>query len=105
MTFNVVTTPEFDARLEEAVNHRIELHGVRSARKLLDDFESSVERIAAAPRMGAIIKNAEAHSGKNVLRWIRISSYIATYRVRSDKQQVVLLWLIYATSNLKKRIQ
>ena len=104
MIFSVVTTPEFDTRLEEAVKHRIELHGLRSARMLLDDFEASSERLAMTPRMGAKIESTEKRAEKDALRWIRIASYIATYRIHSDKKQVVLLGLFYATSNWKRRI-
>ena len=38
------------------------------------------------------------------LRWVRVDSYIAVYRFHEDRRQVVLLKLLSATSNWRRRI-
>lgn len=102
MAYEVVATAEFDALLDEAVAFRVDNYGLRSARKLLDAIDKLDGYLADSPFMGRLVDdNAD---GAEPLRWVRVDSYIAVYRVHEDRRQVALLKLLSATSNWRRRI-
>lgn len=104
MTYNVVSTAEFDAALNEALAYRIDTRGKRSARRLLEDVEGQSNLLSTTPRMGALVNQSEENPAPDSLRWIRMDSYMAVYRVHDEKCLVALEKLFYATTNWRRRV-
>lgn len=104
MGYEVVTTAEFEACLNEAVSFRIENYGMRSARRLLDAVDSSTELLSTMPAMGHYVDRDSNALAPDALRWIRIDNYFAVYRVITREEVVVLLKLFFATSNWRRRV-
>ena len=102
MAYEVVATAEFDALLDEAVAFRIDNYGLRSARRLLDAIDKLGDNLAGNPFIGRLV--VDDVDDADALRWVRADSYIAIYRVHEDCGQVVLLKLLSATSNWRRRI-
>ena len=102
MAYEVVATAEFDALLDEAVAFRIDNYGLRSARRLLDAIDKLGDYLSDNPSMGRLV--VDDADDAEPLRWVRTDSYIAIYRFHEDRGQVVLLKLLSATSNWRRRI-
>ena len=102
MAYEVVATAEFDALLDEAVGFRIDNYGLRSARRLLDAIDKLGDYLSDNPSMGRLVVDDADDAAS--LRWVRVDSYIAVYRFHEDRRQVVLLKLLSATSNWRRRI-
>ena len=102
MAYKVVATAEFDALLDEAVAFRIDNYGLRSARRLLDAIDKLGDYLSDNPSMGRLV--VDDADDAEPLRWVRTDSYIAIYRFHEDRGQVVLLKLLSATSNWRRRI-
>ena len=103
MAYEVVASAEFDALLDEAVAFRVDNYGHRSAKRLLDAIDKLGDNLAVSPFMGRLVDD-DSDTAES-LRWIRVDSYIAVYRVRKERGQVALLKLLFATSNWRRRIQ
>ena len=104
MAYEVVATPEFEGLLERAVSFRIDSYGLRSARRLLDAVDASAELLAKSPRMGSLVDRDEEAPAPDALRWTRVDSYIAVYRVHDEDATIALLFLFHATSNWRSRV-
>lgn len=104
MAYSVVAAAEFDTHLNEAVAFRVDNHGLRSAKKLLDDFDATCELLGSNPLMGRVVNDEDGPRSVSALRWIRLGAYIAIYRVNEERQEIVLLKLFSATSNWRRRI-
>ena len=102
MAYEVVATEEFDALLDEAIAFRIDTYGLRNARRLLDAVDKLGTHLADYPFMGRLVIDEDDDA--EPLRWVRVDSYIAIYRVHEDCRQVALLKLLSATSNWRRRI-
>ena len=102
MAYEVVATEEFDALLDEAIAFRIDNYGLRNARRLLDAIDKLGDYLSDNPFMGRLV--VDECDDRAPLRWVRVDSYIAIYRVHEDRRQVALLKLLSATSNWRRRI-
>lgn len=105
MAYKVRITTEFEALLDEAVSFRVDNYGLRSARRLLDSVDEACELLASMPHMGSLLEQPTSSSSrKGTLRWVKVDSYIAVYRVHDERQEVALLKLFRAASNWRKRV-
>lgn len=104
MAFRVVESPSYHARLSEAVAYRVENYGRTNARKLLNAHRRAVESLEGMPFMGSVVSLTDESPSKDTLRWIRINSYIAVYRVFHDEQRVLLVDLFHTSSNWRERV-
>lgn len=102
MAYEVVATEEFDALLDEAIAFRIDNYGLRNARRLLDAVDKLGDYLSDNPSIGRLV--VDECDDRELLRWMRVDSYIAIYRVHEDRRQVALLKLLSATSNWRRRI-
>ena len=104
MAYSVIATAEFDALLSEAVAFRIENYGLRSAKRLLDDVDGVCELLGNNPLVGRVVNDKDDRHSASALRWIRMGTYIAIYRVHESGQEIALLKLLSASSNWRRRV-
>ena len=104
MGCEVQVSEEFAGRLDEAVAHRVDNYGPRSARKLIDSVDAIRNLLVESPLMGALVDSDAQTTDTRPLRWVRVDSYIAIYRADPETQTVVLLTLFHATSNWRRRV-
>ncbi len=102
MVYEIRSTAEFGACLDEAVAFRVNNYGLRSARRLLDAVDEAGELLADTPFVGALVDSEFVATSTNLLRRIRIDSYIAVYRVCDELRAVNLLKLFYGSFNWRK---
>ncbi len=72
------------------------------ARKLLDAVDNLSDHLADNPQMGRVVNDGTDDA--TPLRWVRVDSYIAGYRVHQNHEQVAPLKLFSATSNWRRRV-
>lgn len=104
MAYEIKSTAEFDACLDEVVAFRVNNYGLRSARRLLDAVDAAGALLADNPNMGSLVNNEPSAKESSPLRWVRVDSYIAVYRVCDAKQTVYLLKLFHGSSNWRRRV-
>ena len=104
MPYEVVSTAEFDAGLDLAVAHRIDVQGKRSARRLLEEVDKASELLSTTPRMGSLVNQREDDPRPDALRWVRADSYIIVYRPHEDDCVISLNKLFFASSNWRTRV-
>ena len=102
MAYEVVASDEFNALLDEAVAFRVDNYGLRSARRLLNAVDNLSDHLADNPHMGRVV--GDDADDATPLRWVRVDTYIAVYRVHENHEQIVLLKLFSATSNWRRRV-
>lgn len=102
MAYDVLTTPTFEGRLNQAVAWRVENVGTRSAARLLDDIDRVMERLAAFPASGA---DARTRTPEGLpLRWAMAGSYVVAYVIHEEERAVQLVDLFHDGEDWRRRL-
>ena len=104
MGFKVEMTAEFEAQLGDAVEYRIEHHGLKNARMLIDSVAHAQSLLERMPFMGAPLSQGDQAPADDTLRWIRAGAHIIAYRAFENAETITLMKIFHPSSDWKKRI-
>ena len=104
MACRVITTEEYESRLETAAVFRLENYGRASALALLDREEDVEALLASMPFVGSTIERFSDEIPDGALRWIKVESYVAVYRYSKLHSLVTLEGLFYGSSDWRRAL-
>jgi len=98
--YNIKFTPKANDDLEEIFYYiATKLFADEAAVKLLDNIETSINRLAKFPLSCEYV--SDKHLNSRGYRKLLVDNYIVFYLINEEEKQIVIMRILYGASNYK----